>query len=147
MNGKELKKNAKTLPFGARELAKKMNISTGTLYDLYKRESIEIKYLEKFSKASKIPLSELDESFKNQNKIETSNIVEVLKFENERLKQENTEIKQENSFLSNKIKQLEAKFDQLNDALYKKFLGLEMGKRKASSTQKTTLSKKFVYSN
>ena len=145
MTGEELKEKAKLLPLKAKELAKAMNISTGTLYDLYKRDDVEIKYLEKFSKASNIPLSELTENFKNQNNINELEF-QKIKSENEKLKQENAEIKKKNSFLSQEMQGIKKELSDMKDrfinfqemafqeiALYKKKMdNVELGKGKAS---------------
>lgn len=51
----------------------------------------------------------------------------------QKIERENEFLKNENRTLRSELRELRAKFDMLNDALAKKFLGLEMGKRKASS--------------
>ena len=138
MMGEKIKEIADKLPYTSRELAEKMEMSSATLYAMYKREHVKDKYLSKFSQIANVPVSELKRS-----NLDNANDLENLKQENEKLKQENKEIKKENSYLSKKLEKVESKLQEIQDALTQKFLGIELntssnlGKAKASSKKAT----------
>jgi transcriptional regulator with XRE-family HTH domain len=129
MIGKKIKKIAKTLPLTARELAKEMNISTATLYGIYKRDDVEIKYLKRFSEISGIPISELSGvDFENPKQNDSF------------LEKQNVELKKENKTLRQELSDLKDKFIAFQMEVFQMRKEMQMGKHKASS-KKTTLSK------
>ena len=155
-----MKELASSLKLTSRELAKAMEISTGTLYDLYKREEVGIKYVQKFSIASEIPMSELDESFKKENDIKPSEF-QKLKQENEELKEKNLKLEKQNSFLSKEVQGIRKELSDMKDrfiafqemafqeiALYKKKMNdVELGKDKMYSKGKFEAKKTKMSNN
>lgn len=149
MIGKKLKKIADNLPLTSRELAKEMNVSTATLYSIYKKEHVDTKYLERFCEIAGIDFSQIT-GFSIEEKKQTEIVLEK---QNEELKKENEELKKQNSFLSKEVQGIKKELSDMKDrfisfqemafqeiALYKKKLDVEVGKHKASSNKKATLS-------
>ncbi|WP_291728852.1 hypothetical protein [Bernardetia sp.] len=123
MIGKKIKEIADNLPFTSRQLAEKMDMSTSTLYAMYKSKYVKEEYLIRFSEISNVPVSELRGHYPTISEKD----FEKVKQENEALKKENADIKKENSFLSKKLSELEHKFNILNESLAQKFLGVDFG--------------------
>ena len=138
----------KELNYTQEEMAEKIGISRVTIGNTERGKNISKQYLNylKDKGYSEEWLRGESEEKKNDNYLSlndntSSEFIETLKSENQRLHKENVEIKKENNFLSNKVKELEAKFDKLNDALYKKFLGVELGKVKMYSKSEFVTAK------
>ncbi len=135
MIGKKMKEIIENSEYGQSEIAGLLKISVPTLRRIYSRESVDLDILLRFCTIFELKPSYFNEALEG---VEVSNYKEEKEIKEEtNWKEKYFESQKEVSSLRYELKEVRARLDKITDALTEKFLGLELGKHKASSKTAT----------
>ncbi|WP_375559123.1 helix-turn-helix domain-containing protein [Bernardetia sp. OM2101] len=108
------------------EIAEKLKISSSTLYNFYKRDSIETKYVSKLSEITGEPVSKI--MGEGYNILEKTQKLEIQK-------EQPNDLLKENYSLAKKLADAERELKDLYKMIIQNNLKIDLGKAKASSIE------------